>query len=83
MFEVCGTPKEVILLQPNPLETERLAVVDGIFAMLRMATFHVEELMFVHGFDMQVSLHLSVFEVDPCVQETDLLCQPGCSKRDG
>ena len=71
-FRSADINKEIIFLRTNPSEVKHLAVGDGGLAMLEMATVHMEGLMCVRGFDVQVSLNSSVLEVNPCVQRTDL-----------
>ena len=52
---------------------------DSRLAMPRMAAFRVQVLMFVRRFGIQIRFHLSILNVEPSVQEQNLLCQPvGC-----
>ena len=41
-----------------------MAIGDGSFAVYEMATIQVKILVFVRGFNMQVSLDLAIFQVD-------------------
>ena len=82
-FEFAGPLDEVFLLQTDSSEAEGLAVRDGFLAVLGMATIHTEILVFVRGFDMQVSLDPVILQVDPCVEEGDVLGRLGGNKFNG
>ena len=54
----------------------RLAIKEQSFAMMRMATIHLEVLMCVCGLDMQVSTYQAIPQVDPCIEECDFFGWP-------
>ena len=58
LIEIHRTLEEIFFLRTDPSEMEHLAIGGGGLAMLRMVTVHAEELVCVHGYDMQVSLNL-------------------------
>ena len=52
------------------MEAKRLAVGDGDLAMFRIATFHVEVLVLVCGFGLQVALDPALFLGKPLCLNT-------------
>ena len=67
LFELAGFIFKYLFLQENESESEQLAIGDRSFIVKRMATIHVKVMVFVRGFNMQVSSDLAIFQVDSCV----------------
>ena len=67
LFKFARPIPKNLFLQTNTSELERLALGDGSVAVYRVTTIHPKVLVFVCGFNMQVSPDLAVFEVDGCV----------------
>ena len=61
LFKFTGPVFKILLLRANASESERLAERDGSFTVYRVATVYAEILVFVRGFNMQVSLDSAVF----------------------
>ena len=61
LFEFKGPIFKNLFLQANASESERLTKRDGSFTVYQVATVHAEILVFVRGFDMQVSLDSAIF----------------------
>ena len=55
-FKFPGLLDEIFILRTDSSEAERLTIRDGCLAVLGMATIHTEIMVFVRGFDVQVSL---------------------------
>ena len=68
-FQFAGPILKNLFLQTNMSESERLAVRNESFTVFGVAAIHANVLVFVHGFDMQVSLNPAVVQVYGCVQE--------------
>ena len=64
LFKFAGSILKNLFLRANASESERLAIRDGSFTVNGVATIHAKILMFVRGFDMQVSPDPAVFQVD-------------------
>ena len=67
LFKFLGPIPKSLFLRTNTSELERLAVANGGFAVYGVATIHVKVVVFVCGFNMQVSPDPAVIQVDGCV----------------
>ena len=61
MVKLTGSISKILFIRANALESECLAERDGSFTAYWVATVHEEILVFVHGFNMQVSFDLAIF----------------------
>ena len=64
LFEFAGSILKNLFLRANASESERLAIKDRSFTVSGVANIHAKILVFVRGFNMQVSPDSAVFQVD-------------------
>ena len=69
LFHYASFLIKIFFLQTDSLEAERLAVRNGGLAMERVATVHVEVLVFVRGFSVEVCIDLAIRDLHRCVQK--------------